>query len=223
MRILMVALALLIAAIACAAEPLPTYTPYPSLEPLPTHTPYPTLEPVPTYTPYPTLVPLPTHTPAPTPTAIVITTVQQNNWTQQRRFDGAVAYTTVNSIEQGEMPGGPWWLMITCGDEGIPGVFVGATVGDIFSGIESPDPFEQSVLVAIDGVVSERKWKYYPSDDRDYSDLMGAGWSAVLIGELLEAETLELAIPTDGEDYQFGFRVAGLSEYISDPEEVCQS
>ena len=53
-------------------EPLPTYTPYPTLVSLPTHTPYPTFTPAPTYTPFPTYEPLatlrpyPTHTPYPT-------------------------------------------------------------------------------------------------------------------------------------------------------------
>lgn len=61
----------------CASpEPLPTYTPYPTLEPLPTCTPYPTpepTEPLPTSTPVPaTNTPEPTSTPTETsaPTAV---------------------------------------------------------------------------------------------------------------------------------------------------------
>ena len=216
MRLLMVALALLIASIACAAEPLPTYLPLPTLAPPAT------LEPLPTSTPYPTLVPLPTHTPAPTPTAVVITTIKQNNWIRQPRFGGKDAYTTVNSSELGEISYGPWWLMVTCDRGGAPGVFVGQVMGEIFEGLDGTDSFPQSVLVALDGVSVERTWTYFPSTTTG-GDYIDSGWGAVLIRDLLEAETLDLVIPASIQDYTIGFRVAGLSEHISNPEEVCES
>ena len=70
-----------LAAVACfTPEPLPTYTPAPTVTPYPTwtpeptvtpyptHTPFPTWTPAPTATAYPTHTPFPTWTPAPTPT-----------------------------------------------------------------------------------------------------------------------------------------------------------
>jgi len=54
-----IAIVSLLLIVGCASpepEPLPTYTPYPTLEPLPTHTPYPTPSPSPTNTPLPSPV-----------------------------------------------------------------------------------------------------------------------------------------------------------------------
>ena len=200
-------------------QPLPTHTPYPTPQPLPTHTPYPTATayptatPLPTHTPYPTATSYPTATPYPTPRPVIRTqtVVETDNWKEIESTDetNIGTYATIGKSGFSEF----WILQISCNtDETF--VWLNDVQGNMFSNSWGLDSYTESLLVTIDDRTEEQSWYYFPPEG-SRTDLYSARWAHNLLRNLLDAEKLEINIPTSGNDYIISFDVDGLDRHIS--------
>ena len=203
--------------------PYPTATPYPTPQPLPTHTPYPTATayptatPLPTHTPYPTATSYPTATPHPTPRPVIRTqtVVETDNWKEIESTDetNIGTYAAIGKRGSSEF----WILQISCNtDETF--VWLNDADGNVFSNSWSLDSRTESLLVTIDDRTEEQSWYYFPPAGNS-TDYYSARWGHNLLRNILDAEKLELSIPTGGSPYIISFDVEGLDRHITSASE----
>ena len=136
-------------------------------------------------------------------------------WTVSQSDGRNPVYTVLSQ----EAPGGPFWLTLSCNAQGNRWVFMGATLGIIYSETEDHALW---VLAHIDGVLSEQPW-YYRAPTDIHSDYMNHGQPADLIEQLLTADEAVFTIPTSGDPYVVSFSVSGLDQHIEEPSELCNS
>ena len=143
---------------------------------------------------------------------------ENDNWTVSLS-DNREPFYTVVSQEEGGTGIGPWWMTMTCTRHGTVGVFMGSIWEVIFT--RSVDSTE-TVLVKIDGVLSEQIWRYSAASGPVF-DYLSYTYAVkpILAEHLLTADRVEFIIPTGGDDYVVEFAVSGLDRHIDNISEVC--